>query len=61
MPQVRCPVLSSLLALLLGTALLAQAPKPTALPSEMPAEFQVATGDWDYSRRVEMIPMRDGV
>ena len=31
------------------------------LPSEMPAAFQVATDSWDYTRRIEMIPMRDGV
>ena len=52
MSMARRPVSSSLLALLLGPALLAQAPK-AALPSEMPAAFQEATGDWDYTRRVE--------
>lgn len=49
-----------LLALLLTAGLAAQAP-PAGLPSEMPAEFKVADGTWDYTRREEMIPMRDGV
>jgi putative CocE/NonD family hydrolase len=31
------------------------------LPSEMPAEFQVASGTWDHLRREVMVPMRDGV
>ena len=51
-----------LLALsLLAAGLSAQAPAASALPSEMPAEFKVASESWDYTRRVEMIPMRDGV
>ena len=48
-----------LLALLLTASLAAQA--PATLPSETPAEFKVATDSWDYTRREEMIPMRDGV
>jgi putative CocE/NonD family hydrolase len=31
------------------------------LPSEMPAVFEPVTEDFDYLRRVVMIPMRDGV
>jgi putative CocE/NonD family hydrolase len=53
-----------LLTLLLAStaSLSAQAPAQTqALPSETPAEFKVQTEAWDYTRRVEMIPMRDGV
>jgi len=50
-----------LLALLLTAGLAAQAPQPAGLPSEMPAEFKVASGSWDYTRREVMIPMRDGV
>jgi putative CocE/NonD family hydrolase len=37
-------------------------PKPAAgLPSEIPAQFKVADGTFDYLRRDVMIPMRDGV
>ena len=50
-----------LLALLLTVGLAAQAPQPSALPSEMPTEFKVASESWDHIRREEMIPMRDGV
>ena len=53
------PILNAILLLACGLGLRAQA--PTALPSEMPAEFKVATGTWDYARREVMIPMRDGV
>jgi len=48
--------------LVAGCGLGAQAPIPPAgLPSEMPAEFKVASGSWDHARREVMIPMRDGV
>ena len=33
----------------------------SALPSETPAKFVPATDNFDYTRRDEMIPMRDGV
>jgi putative CocE/NonD family hydrolase len=33
----------------------------TGLPSEMPARIEPVTSSFDYVRRVEMIPMRDGV
>jgi putative CocE/NonD family hydrolase len=42
------------------TALHAQAP-PQGLPSERPAHFTPVTAGFDYVRRIEMIPMRDGV
>ncbi|HXI04515.1 MAG TPA: CocE/NonD family hydrolase [Candidatus Saccharimonadales bacterium] len=32
-----------------------------ALPSEIPAKFETASGSFDYVRREVMIPMRDGV
>jgi putative CocE/NonD family hydrolase len=55
------------LAIPLGIALLTGAPRaqttaqrPT-LPSETPAVFRPVTDRFDYVRRVEMIPMRDGV
>ena len=38
--------------------------KPDAAPaysSETPAKFETAMGTWDYTKREEMIPMRDGV
>ncbi|HEY3271527.1 MAG TPA: CocE/NonD family hydrolase [Geothrix sp.] len=47
-------------AMLLAASLVAQMP-PATLPSDMPAEFNVASGSWDYTRREVMIPMRDGV
>jgi len=47
-------------AMLLTAGLVAQVP-PAILPSEMPAEFKVASGSWDHTRREVMIPMRDGV
>jgi len=61
------------LALALSTALLGAtavriaapaakpAPPPPALPSEIPATFTPRTAGFDFERREEMIPMRDGV
>jgi uncharacterized protein len=45
------------------TAPLAQNPSPPAqsLPSETPRQFRPVTDSFDYVRRDEMIPMRDGV
>ncbi len=34
---------------------------PRGLPSESPARFEPRTESWDFERRIEMIPMRDGV
>lgn len=42
------------------TQTFAQAKYPD-LPSETPEKFKPATETWDYVRRIEMIPMRDGV
>jgi len=50
-----------LLAFLLAAGLTAQVPQAGTLPSGLPAEFKVATDSWDYTRREELIPMRDGV
>ena len=51
--------------LLVGASAWAQsapAPKTYAeLPSEIPTKFKPVTGSYDYTRRKEMIPMRDGV
>jgi len=33
----------------------------SAYPSETPEKFETAMGTWDYTKREEMIPMRDGV
>ncbi|MBS0395530.1 MAG: CocE/NonD family hydrolase, partial [Proteobacteria bacterium] len=53
------------LALVVGAPALAAAPEPAPLypgyPSETPAEFRPVTAGFDYVRREEMIPMRDGV
>src|SRR5262245_42695017 len=63
-PSVKIPALSgaAFLAAVLG---LAQAPAPAPkypnYPSEMPATVKPATSTFDYTRRVVMIPMRDGV
>jgi putative CocE/NonD family hydrolase len=52
-----------LMVLLFGSAnLLAQnQPQYPNYPSETPAQFHQKTDTFDYVRRVEMIPMRDGV
>src|SRR5262249_38163269 len=44
-----------------AAAIRAQAPQYPQLPSETPAKFTPATDSFDYVRRDEMIPMRDGV
>src|ERR1700730_5726507 len=36
-------------------------PQYPALPSETPATLTPPTDDFEYTRRVEMIPMRDGI
>jgi uncharacterized protein len=47
----------------LAASLCAQTPTPKYpdFPSETPAKFQPSTNSFDYTRRDEMIPMRDGV
>ncbi|WP_428377513.1 CocE/NonD family hydrolase [Lichenicoccus sp.] len=57
------PAPSALAALSL-LAVAAAAPAPTAtpaLPSELASHFQPQEQSFDYSRRIVMIPMRDGV
>jgi uncharacterized protein len=63
---IRCAELALVLGAMLATmwcgAAAAQAQVPaTGLPSEMPAQVVQRTEDFDYTRRVVMIPMRDGV
>ena len=58
--MTRQPFMSLPMLLSLTAAGLLPAQTPT-LPSETPAAFQVVTDTWDYLRRVEMVPMRDGV
>lgn len=49
-------------ALVAAASLWAQtAPQYPNHPSETPAKFQPSTSSFDYTRREEMIPMRDGV
>ena len=62
---IRCAELALVLGAMLatmwcGAAAQAQVPA-TGLPSEMPAQVVQRTEDFDYTRRVVMIPMRDGV
>jgi putative CocE/NonD family hydrolase len=67
--QLRNPVtlVSLAVALSLASALAQAASPPTTAPStaapggDIPAEFVKPTRDDDYVKRVEMIPMRDGV
>jgi putative CocE/NonD family hydrolase len=59
-------LLAALGAFTLADALSAQNPAPSAsqsqsLPSETPSSFKPAADSFDYIRREEMIPMRDGV
>src|SRR5437764_4953194 len=61
-------MLTRLLVLLplVAVSAMAQAPAATApkypnFPSEIPATFQASNNSFDYVRREEMIPMRDGV
>src|SRR5262249_35978315 len=63
-PSVKIPALSGA-ALVAAGLCLAQAPSPTPkypnYPREMPASVKPAPSTFDYTRRVVMIPMRDGV
>jgi putative CocE/NonD family hydrolase len=47
--------------LLIRDPVQAQSPPSAAYPSETPAKFVPVTDSFDYVRRDEMIPMRDGV
>ena len=56
--QFSCAVLA------IAPLLIAQSNPPArypGFPSETPAKFQPSTNSFDYTRREEMIPMRDGV
>ena len=58
----KAAVLAALLAVLLVPAASgAQAPAKAAPESDIPAKFKPPTDSYDYVRRVEMVPMRDGV
>ncbi len=62
MPPARTILLSAALAALLPAATRADpAPPPPAPPGDIPAEFARPDAQNDYVKRVEMIPMRDGV
>jgi putative CocE/NonD family hydrolase len=52
---------SILFVLTLSAALMAQTPQYPALPSETPVSVNSPADNFDYTRRVVMIPMRDGV
>jgi uncharacterized protein len=52
---------SVVLALGAAAACSAGAPAPADLPSDIPKKFEAKTDAFDYSKREEMIPMRDGV
>ncbi len=54
------PILASVLAGLLNSASLVRAQTPPMTP-DIPSTFDVSTASYDYVKRVEMIPMRDGV
>jgi hypothetical protein len=67
MKTLHCLRTHTLLALMLGSCLLAdsvtaQTPPPSAtatLPSETPAQITPVTDSFDHTRRDIMIPMRD--
>ncbi|MGI4975882.1 MAG: CocE/NonD family hydrolase [Janthinobacterium lividum] len=62
MPPARTILLSTALAILLPVAVRADpGPAPPASPGDIPAEFARPDAGNDYVKRVEMIPMRDGV
>ena len=62
MLRPKAAVLAALLAVLLVPAASgAQTPAKTTPESDIPAKFNPPTDSYDYVRRVEMIPMRDGV
>jgi putative CocE/NonD family hydrolase len=51
----------ALFSLIHATVAQADSPPVTSLPSEMPEHFVPTYDGFEYVRRVEMIPMRDGV
>src|SRR5215203_35372 len=65
---MECSILRpAVLATLFGIVTFTTAPgaqtttQRPALPSETPQTFRPVTGSFDYTRRIAMIPMRDGV
>ena len=56
-----CLAMMLLTVLLLPNPAFAQSSQYPEYPSETPKEFKVIQDKWDYSRREEMIPMRDGI
>lgn len=59
MKLTKCLFAFLVLPILISQAV-AQAKYPD-FPSETPEKFKTASETWDYTRRIEMIPMRDGV
>ena len=62
----KAAVLAALLAVLLvpaasGAQSAPKNPAKGAPDSDIPAKFTAPTDSYDYVRRVEMVPMRDGV
>ncbi len=57
----RCFAMMLFTVLLLPNPAFAQSSQYPEYPSETPKEFKVIQNKWDYSRREEMIPMRDGI
>ncbi|HEV2730784.1 MAG TPA: CocE/NonD family hydrolase, partial [Terriglobales bacterium] len=53
--------LASFLLMVLPSLAQRTSPQRPELPSETPAQFQVAGSSFDYVRHEVMIPMRDGV
>ena len=60
MQAIRLALLAGAISLL-STTVYAAAPTKDALPSDIPVAFDPAKPAADYIKRVEMIPMRDGV
>src|SRR5580693_707784 len=58
MSSFRCAAVASFAFGLVCWPSFAQKQSPE---SDIPSEFKAPTGDYDYVKRVEMIPMRDGV
>ena len=54
-------LIAALSALFMAAAVRAAPPTPAAPASDIPATFTPPTTGYDYVKRVEMIPMRDGV
>src|ERR1700742_3102259 len=59
-PAILCGLTIAVIALA-GTPSRAADPLVTSLPSDTPASFKPNTDSFDYIKREEMIPMRDGV